>query len=396
MNKLLTFLSVFLLFSSTLLIAQDEQLTQEQKLYLDQFGNPSVAENIPVRTNGVIKWSEGFEDATFPPSGWNVYNVDGGTQLWLRYTTTPIFGSASAAIRWESSTLTNDDWLVTPQFLVDAGDTLKFWAKMQSTFYTDSCQIYYSTTGGTPPTDYSYITTIIPTTTPELYQVDLSSLAGQNVFLAFRYNALDQFRLYLDSVYVENSVVPVELTSFVASITGNNVKLMWKTATETNNMGFEIQRSNGSDFKAIGFVNGKGTTTETQTYSFEDKGLQTGKYSYRLKQVDFDGTSEYSSVVEVEILGPKEFSLAQNYPNPFNPSTTINFSLASDSKVTLKVFNILGQELLTLVNGNYSAGNHKIIFDGSNLNSGIYMYRLDATGIDGKTFSSVKKMILNK
>ncbi|AFH49422.1 Fibronectin type III domain protein [Ignavibacterium album JCM 16511] len=395
MKRLLIFFLMFL-FARTLLIAQNDHLTQEQKLYLDQFGNPTVAENIPLRTNGIIKWSEGFEDVTFPPSGWNVYNVDGGTQLWIRNLTTPIFGSASASIRWESSTLTNDDWLVTPQFLVDAGDTLKFWAKMQSTSYTDSCQIFYSTTGGTPPTGYNYITTIVPATTPALFEVDLSALAGQNVFIAFRYNALDQWRLYLDSVYVENSIIPVELTSFVANVSGNSVKLIWKTATETNNQGFEVQRSNGGEFKAITFINGKGTTTETQTYSYVDNGLQAGKYSYRLKQIDLDGQSEFSSVVEVEILSPKEFNLAQNYPNPFNPSTEISFSLTTDSKVTLKIFNILGQEVATLINGNYPAGNHKIKFDGSSLNSGVYMYRLDATGIDGKAFSSVKKMILNK
>lgn len=395
MKKILKFL-VLILFISTFAYSQDDQLTQEQKKYLDQFGNPTPAENIPTRLNGIIKWSEGFENATFPPTGWNVYNLDGGTQQWARYTTTPIFGTASAAVRWESSTLTNDDWLVTPQFLVDNADTLKFWAKLQSSSYTDSCQIYYSTTGGTPPAGYNYITTIVPTTTPALYEVDLSSLAGQNVFIAFRYYALDQWRLYLDSVYVENSVVPVELTSFAANVFGNDVKLVWKTATETNNSGFEIQRSNGGEFKTIDFVNGHGTTTQPQTYNYTDKNLQSGKYSYRLKQIDFDGKSEYSSVVEVEVLGPKEFSLEQNYPNPFNPTTTINFSLAADSKVTLKVFNILGQELMTLLNGNFTAGNHKIDFDGSSLNSGVYLYRIDATGVDGKTFSSVKKMILNK
>ena len=395
MKKVLKFL-VLILFVSTLAYSQNDLLTQEQKQYLDQFGNPTLAENIPVRLNSIIKWSEGFEDATFPPANWAVYDIDGGLQTWARYATTPIFGTASAAVRWESSTLTNDDWLVTPQFLVEAGDSLKFWAKMQSSSYTDSCQIFYSTTGGTPPTGYNYITTVIPTTTPALYEVDLSALAGQNVYIAFRYNALDQWRLYLDSLYVENSIIPVELTSFVANVSGNDVKLVWKTATETNNNGFEIQRSNGGEFKTIDFVNGYGTTTQPQTYNYTDKNLQTGKYSYRLKQIDFDGKSEYSSVVEVEVFGLKEFSLAQNYPNPFNPTTTINFNLAADSKVTLKVFNILGQELMTLLNGNFTAGNHKIEFDGSSLNSGVYMYRIDATGVDGKSFSAVKKMILNK
>ncbi len=393
MKKLLYFLTLIFF---TVSFAQDDQLTQEQKQYLDQFGNPNVAEYIPVRTNGLIKWSQGFEDATFPPVGWNVYNLDGGSQQWLRYTTTPIFGSASAAIRWESSTLTNDDWLVAPQFFVDAGDTLKFWAKMQSTSYTDSVQLYYSTSGGTPPTDYNYITTIVPTTTPELYQVDLSSLAGQNVYLAFRYYALDQWRLYLDSVYVENSIVPVELTSFIASVTGNNVTLNWSTATETNNQGFEIQRSNGGEYQVVGYVAGHGTTVEPQTYSFTDQNVGAGKYQYRLRQVDYDGKFEYSSVVEVEVFGPKEFSLGQNYPNPFNPSTTIDFTLASDSRVTIKIFDVLGQEVMTMINGNYAAGSHKVSFDGSSLNSGVYVYRIDATGVDGKTFSATKKMILNK
>ncbi len=393
MKKLLFFLTLIFF---TVSFAQDDQLTQEQKQYLDQFGNPNVAEYIPVRTNGLIKWSQGFEDTTFPPAGWNVYNLDGGSQQWLRYTTTPIFGSASAAIRWESSTLTNDDWLVAPQFFVDAGDTLKFWAKMQSTSYTDSVQIYYSTSGGTPPTGYNYITTIIPTTTPALYQVDLTSLAGQNVYLAFRYYALDQWRFYLDSVYVENSVVPVELTSFIASVSGNNVTLNWSTATETNNQGFEIQRSNGGEYQVVGYVAGHGTTVEPQTYSFTDQNVGAGKYQYRLRQIDYDGKFEYSSVVEVEVFGPKEFSLGQNYPNPFNPSTTIDFTLASDSRVTIKIFDVLGQEVMTMINGNYAAGSHKVSFDGSSLNSGVYVYRIDATGVDGKTFSATKKMILNK
>ena len=395
MKKLIILVSGILFFS-LVSFAQDDLLTQEQKIYLDQFGNPNTADYIPVRTNGIIKWSQGFEDATFPPAGWNVYNVDGGTQQWLRYTTTPIFGTASAAVRWESATLTNDDWLVTPQFLVDAGDTLKFWAKMQSSSYVDSVQIYYSATGGTPPTNYNYITTIAPTTTPALYQVDLGALAGQNVYLAFRYNALDQWRLYLDSVYVENSIVPVELTSFVASLSGNNVTLNWSTATETNNQGFEIQRSNGGEYQVVGYVAGHGTTVEPQSYSFTDQNVGTGKYQYRLKQIDYDGKFEYSSVVEVEVVGPKEFSLAQNYPNPFNPATSIDFTLAVDSKVTLKVFDVLGQEVMTLINGNYTSGSHKVNFDASGLNSGVYVYRIDAVGIDGKTFSSTMKMILNK
>ena len=119
-------------------------------------------------------------------------------------------------------------------------------------------------------------------------------------------------------------------------------------------------------------------------------------YTYRLKQVDFNGTFEYSNTIEVDVIGIKEFALDQNYPNPFNPSTTINFSLAVDSKVSLKIFDVLGQEVVTLINGQLTAGPQKAAFDASSLNSGVYFYRIDASGIDGQKFSSTKKMILTK
>lgn len=192
-------------------------------------------------------------------------------------------------------------------------------------------------------------------------------------------------------------VVPVELSSFTATVSGSNVTLNWSTVTETNNRGFEIQRSNdGNDFVTIGFVNGKGTTTQIQNYSYRDNSLSVGNYSYRLKQLDFDGTFEYSNVVEVSVIAPQEFALEQNFPNPFNPSTLINFSLKVDSEVSLKVFNLLGQEIATLVNGKLSAGSQQIEFRADNLSSGVYFYRIDAKGIDGTNFSSTKKMILSR
>jgi hypothetical protein len=190
--------------------------------------------------------------------------------------------------------------------------------------------------------------------------------------------------------------IPVELTSFTASVTDNAVTLNWTTASELNNHGFEIERRSEGSFRTIGFVEGHGTTTETKNYSFVDNNLAVGQYSYRLKQIDFDGTSEFSDIVEVEVLVPNIFALEQNYPNPFNPSTKIIYSLAADSKVTLKVFDVLGQEVVTLINGNVTAGRQEINFDASNLNSGVYFYQIKATGIDGTDFNSVKKMILTK
>ena len=191
------------------------------------------------------------------------------------------------------------------------------------------------------------------------------------------------------------TLVPVELTSFTAEANGNSVNLNWNTATELNNNVFEIQRNNGSGFVTIGSVKGQGTTTQPHSYSFVDSKLQSGNYSYRLKQVDFNGAFSYSNTVEVSVA-PSVFSLEQNYPNPFNPSTKINFNLTVDSKVSLKVYNILGQEVANLVNGQISAGFHTVDFNAANLASGIYLYRLQATGTNGQNFTAVKKMILTK
>ncbi len=179
--------------------------------------NGSISFVIPATVNykpmGVVNWSEGFEATTFPPTGWNVYQLDGGSYTWIRYTLSPIFGTASASVRWESATLPNDDWLVTHQFFVNPGSFLNFYAK-GSTVYTDSVEILVSTTGGTPPSGYTRIAAFRPTTV-QLFQVSLNDYANQNVFVAFRYKETDQLRLYVDSVFVET---PVALDAGVAAI----------------------------------------------------------------------------------------------------------------------------------------------------------------------------------
>ena len=190
--------------------------------------------------------------------------------------------------------------------------------------------------------------------------------------------------------------VPVNLTGFTAAVINGNVILNWSTASETNNRGFEIQKNSGNSYEVLGFVQGNGTSTRSHNYSFKDKSVEEGNYSYRLKQVDLDGTSTYSNVVEIIVDMPKVFSLEQNYPNPFNPATQINFSLAVDSKVSLKIFNILGQEVSTLLNNNMSAGSHQIMFNAANLPSGVYIYKIEANGLKGSNFRSVRKMILTK
>ncbi len=136
---------------------------------------------------------------------------------------------------------------------------------------------------------------------------------------------------------------------------------------------------------------GFGTTTEPLSYSFTDAGVQSGYYTYRLKQIDLDGTFEYSDEIQVEVTIPDVFALEQNYPNPFNPSTRIDFSLAVDSKVSLKVFDVLGQEVATLINSELVAGSHNVEFSAANINSGVYFYILQ-TG----DYVETKKMVLMK
>jgi hypothetical protein len=205
------------------------------------------------------------------------------------------------------------------------------------------------------------------------------------------------------TAYVPN-IVPVELQSFTAEIFGRNVKLLWSTATETNNRGFEIERTSpfpssyqgegseaGRGWEKIGFVPGFGTTTEVHHYSFVDEGLQSGNYQYRLKQIDFDGTFEYSNIIEVTVDAPTKYTLEQNYPNPFNPVTSIHYVVGSQGHVTLKVYDVLGNEVATLVNEQKPSGTYEVEFDGTNLPSGIYFYQLKAG-----TFVETKKMVLLK
>jgi len=186
-------------------------------------------------------------------------------------------------------------------------------------------------------------------------------------------------------------IVPVELTSFAATSEKNDVILNWNTATEVNNQGFEIQRKTAGEFERIGFVEGKGTTTEVQNYLFRDKDLLSGNYTYRLKQMDYDGSFAYSDEVEIDIEQPSVFYLGQNYPNPFNPTTNIKYSIPADGNVTLKVYDILGKEVTTLVNEYQQAGTFDVVFNGSNLASGVYYYQLTSGEL-----TSTKKLMLTK
>jgi hypothetical protein len=205
---------------------------------------------------------------------------------------------------------------------------------------------------------------------------------------------------------VENvDEMPVELSAFTSTVNERNLNLNWSTRTEKNSNKFEIERAalNGNDnlsWNIIGSVKAADLSNSTKNYSFVDREIQPGKYQYRLKMVDNNGSFQYSDISNVIICMPKDFDLSQNYPNPFNPSTKINYTIPFDSKVTLEVFNISGVKIAQLVNEEKSAGYYSVDFNSASLSiisSGVYFYRLIASNkIDGNNLSSVKKMVLLK
>lgn len=231
--------------------------------------------------------------------------------------------------------------------------------------------------------------------------ISLTNYINQQVKLKFELKtdgSLNRDGWYVDDISIYFiGVVPVELISFNALIKNENIELNWITASELNNQGFEIQKlqdyeiARSQDWITIGFVDGKGTSSEMNEYSFIDENPTKGKSSYRLKQLDLDGTYNYSSEIEIEFSPVNKFSLEQNFPNPFNPATMISYQLPVSSKVILKVYDILGNEIATLIDDEVPAGIHEIIFDAANLSSGVYYYTLKAAD-----HISVRKMLLLK
>lgn len=187
--------------------------------------------------------------------------------------------------------------------------------------------------------------------------------------------------------------LPVELSSFSASIINSHVKLFWQTETEVNNYGFDVERSSlpGMLWNKIGFVEGAGNSNSPKEYSFVDHNVQSGKYSYRLKQIDNDGTFTYSNSMEIDVSEPLKYELSQNYPNPFNPRTTIIYSVPKSGRVNISLYDVLGEMVEVILNKFCESGSYKIDFDAENLESGVYFYKIEANG-----FSNVKKMCILK
>jgi uncharacterized membrane protein len=198
---------------------------------------------------------------------------------------------------------------------------------------------------------------------------------------------------YLDDIGIfVYTIVPVELSSFTAEESDGKIFLTWVTSTELNNQKFIVEKRDAeSVWKNIGEVAGYGTTTEVQHYSFIDDNVSSGKLEYRLKQIDYDGSYRIYGPIKIEFTGNLIFSLEQNYPNPFNPATTINFSIPQTGLVSLKIYDLLGKEIKTLVNEIREAGFHQVIFDASDFSSGVYFYTIKADD-----FVQTKKLTLIK
>lgn len=232
---------------------------------------------------------------------------------------------------------------------------------------------------------------------------DFKGIILAGTYITQNTGTIDGGALGLSAVTLNGtSTLPVELTSFTAALNNGAIELNWNTSTEVNNYGFEVQRSQTSNVKSetlnynwtkIGFVNGAVLSNSPKNYFFVDKTISFGSYAYRLKQIDAGGNYKYSNVVEVNAGQlPKGYLLNQNYPNPFNPSTLIQFSISKNTHATLTIFNVIGGKVSMLFDGNAVAGQvYNVTFNGYNMASGIYYYKLQTNEI-----TEVKKMILMK
>lgn len=368
-----------------LITAKKTEHTQPQKrMIAEDFLNSNYNNNL----YGVS--SENFSstyfydlfEGTCPPPGWTLKNPDGGITF-ASYTGAngpSIAGNKSVIMRFYDYSASNQkDTLTTKIFTgLLSSDSVKFdyaYAPYSGS-YSDRLTVKMSIDAGItfPYTIFDKAGSELATTT-----------ATTNSFVP---TSSSQWKT---TSYALDMIVPVELTSFTGTSDRNNVILKWSTSTETNNLGFEIQKKLNNQFVTIGFVDGAGTNTNNRDYSFTDKDLSAGRYSYRLRQVDHDGSYDFSNIVEIEISGSFVYSLLQNYPNPFNPETTIKFSLPVKEVVKLEIFNNLGEKVSDLINGVREAGSYEIKFNAENLPSGIYLYRLQAG-----SFMQSRKLILIK
>ncbi len=347
-------------------------------------GSPSVSNMVVADGSGQLikQFSDGVEathNFTFPVGD------NTGTAEYSPVTldfTSGSFSSASAGVKLVNSQHPNP--LLPPVDYIN-----RFWTVSQSGISSFSCD-----------TKFKYVDADIVGTESNLYTLKYDNPNWVPFGLVnTATNELSATVTSFSDFWAANEGAgPVELTSFSASVKNSVVQLTWKTATEINSLKFDVQRKSGnSEWVKIGEVIAAGNSNSDKNYSFSDKAAS-GKYQYRIKMIDVDGSYEYSSVVEAEVVQPGEFRLSQNYPNPFNPSTTIDYALASDSRVTLELYSLIGEKVAELVNKEQASGyySYHLNTNGMNLTTGVYLYKLTAVSKTNEIFSQSKKLLLIK
>jgi hypothetical protein len=322
-------------------------------------------------------------------SGTDTDNPLGGDATVVQHTNVVPPSVAAVPIAPNTTATTNDGSIFTPSIVYK-----NFWFTVT---YTGNDRLGYSryyvfiNSNGLPVANRDKLYIVKRADMTDSWQC-LSTVNSGGGLAAFDLTSFCDF-----AIAGNEQPLPVELASFVSVINGNSVTLNWTTSTETNNSGFDVERQVvGGSWSKIGNIAGHGTATTPQNYSYTDRAVATGKYNYRLKQVDFNGNFTYYDLGnEVNIGIPEKFALSQNYPNPFNPSTKINYDLPFDGKVSMKLFDMSGREVAGLVNEVKTAGYHTVDFNASNLSSGVYFYRINVEA-NGKNFTDTKKMMLVK
>jgi Zinc carboxypeptidase/Secretion system C-terminal sorting domain/Carboxypeptidase regulatory-like domain len=352
------------------------------------------------QANSPSGYMSGFNDGI--TNGYQWYEVNGGRQDFFTY----FHHDREVTIE------------ISNTKLLPPGELPAYWNYLRKSFLNYIDEEFYGIVGVVTDTSGNPVKAKVEITSHDFYNSEIysDSLTGSYYRMIYpgtynvTYSADGYYDQTINNVTAQNlqtttanvqlvpeGPTPVQLVNFTAVAQGKNVDLSWSTATEANNKGFEIERLKDSkierldSWQSIGFVVGKGTTTKPQSYSFIDKNITSGTNKFRLKQIDFDGSFEYSKVVEVDVKTPLQFSLSQNYPNPFNLTTKIMYSIQKASFVNLQVYDILGRDVIILVNEYQQPGSHTVSFDASKLASGIYFYWLQVDG-----FVSIKKMLFLK
>ena len=307
--------------------------------------------------------------------------------------------------------ITGDPGFNSTGTLTDAGYTVNtyshigYWQMTAGTLSGGTYNITISPVGFTGMSVYANLRVLKRTLSTDPWALPGNQVNGTSAPTAGRSSLSGFSQFALGGNTIDNPLdgpLPVELTTFSANTIDRDVKLNWITATEQNNSGFELQRQNSvsnnqySNWEKIGFIKGSGTKSTPTNYSYNDTKLNTGKYKYRLKQIDYNGNFEYFNLNSEIIIGtPNKFDISQNYPNPFNPTTKIDYNLPFESQVSIKVYDISGREVKTLVNETKQAGYYTVDFSGNDFASGMYFYRITAEN-NGQKIVMMKKMLMIK